>query len=141
VTPPFKLEITTPTGQVYSKAVDMVTLPGMEGEMGILPMHAPLITLLGDGEIIARRGDREDRLLVTGGCAQITPDRVAVLTVFATDEAAIDVKKAEEARARAEARLQEKLSPDEAALVQASLTHSLAQLKFKRRQPHHPGHH
>ena len=132
-----KLEITTPTGQVYSKEVDMVTLPGQEGEMGILPMHVPLIALLGDGEIIARRGNEEDRVLVTGGCAEITAERVAILTVFATDEAAIDEKKAEDARARAEARLKEKISPEEVALVQASLTHSLAQLKFKRRR-HHP---
>ena len=133
-----KLEITTPTGQVYSKDVDMVTLPGQEGEMGILPMHVPLIALLGDGEIIARRGNEEDRVLVTGGCAEITPNRVAILTVFATDETAIDEKKAEDARARAEARLKEKLSPEEVVLVQASLAHSLAQLKFKhhRRHPH-----
>ena len=105
--------------------------------MGILPMHVPLITLLGDGEIIARRGDEEDRVLVTGGCAEITSERVAILTVFATDVDAIDEQKAEAARARAEARLQEKISPDEVALVQASLTHSLAQLKFKRRGHHH----
>jgi F-type H+-transporting ATPase subunit epsilon len=129
-----KLEITTPTGRVYSKDVDMVTLPGREGEMGILPMHVPLITLLGDGEIIAKRGDEEDHLLVTGGCAEITAERVAILTVFATEEAAIDENKAEAARARAEARLKEKISPEEVALVQASLTHSLAQLKFKRRR-------
>jgi F-type H+-transporting ATPase subunit epsilon len=134
--PALKLEITTPTGQVYSKDVDMVTLPGQEGEMGILPMHVPLITLLGDGEIIARRGGEEDHLLVTGGCAEITADRVAILTVFATDVAAIDEQKAEAARARAEARLKEKITPDEVALVQASLTHSLAQLKFKRRRHH-----
>ena len=132
-----KLEITTPTGQVYSQEVDMVTLPGQEGEMGILPMHVPLIALLGDGEIIARRGDQEDHVLVTGGCAEITGERVAILTVFATDVAAIDEKKAEAARARAEARLKEKIPPDEVALVQASLSHSLAQLKFKRRPPHH----
>jgi F-type H+-transporting ATPase subunit epsilon len=131
-----KLEITTPTGQVYSKDVDMVTLPGQEGEMGILPMHVPLIALLGDGEIIARRGHEEDHLLVTGGCAEITAERVAILTVFATDVAAIDEKKAEDARARAEARLKEKIPPEEVALVQASLTHSLAQLKFKRYHPH-----
>ncbi len=128
-----KLEVTTPTGRVYSKDVDMVTLPGREGEMGILPMHVPLITLLGDGEIIAKYGQQEDRLLVTGGCAEVTPNRVAILTVFATDTNAIDEHKAEEARARAEARLKEKISPDEVALVEASLTHSLAQLKFKRR--------
>jgi F-type H+-transporting ATPase subunit epsilon len=128
-----KLEITTPTGRVYSKDVDMVTLPGREGEMGILPMHVPMITLLGEGEIIARRGHEEDYLLVTGGCAEITGSRVAVLTVFATDTAAIDETKAEQARARAEARLKEKISPDEVALVEASLAHSLAQLKFKRK--------
>jgi len=132
--PGLKLEITTPTGQVYSKTVDMVTLPGQEGEMGILPMHVPLIALLGDGEIIARRGAEEDRLLVTGGCAEITQDRVAILTVFATDESAIDEKKAEAARAQAEARLKEKISPEEVALVQASLAHSIAQLKAKRRR-------
>jgi len=131
-----QLEITTPTGQVYSKEVDMVTLPGQEGEMGILPMHVPLIAMLGDGEIIARRGKEEDRLLVTGGCVEITPERVAILTVFATEVGAIDEKKAEDARARAEARLKEKISPEEVALVQASLTHSLAQLKFKRRHHH-----
>ena len=134
MTPGMKLEITTPTGQVYSKDVDMVTLPGREGEMGILPMHVPLITLLGDGEIIARRGNEEDHLLVTGGCAEITPERVAIITVFATDERVIDENKAEAARARAEARLKEKISPEEVALVQASLTHSLAQLKIKRRR-------
>ena len=138
--PALKLEITTPTGQVYSKEVDMVTLPGQEGEMGILPMHVPLIALLGDGEIVARRGNEEDRVLVTGGCAEITPERVAILTVFATDATKIDEKKAEEARARAEARLKEKITPDEVALVQSSLTHSLAQLKFKRRG-HNPHHH
>jgi len=131
--PALKLEIVTPTGKVYAKDVDMVTLPGQEGEMGILPMHVPLIALLGDGEIIAKRGLEEDRLLVTGGCVEITQTHVAVLTVFATDEAAIDENKAEEARKRAEARLKEKLTPEETALVQAALTHSLAQLKFKRK--------
>src|SRR5512132_2673655 len=103
-----KLEITTPTGQVYSKEADMVTLPGREGEMGILPNHVPLITLLGEGEIIVRRGQEEDRLLVTGGCVEITAQRIAVLAVFATDEQAIDEQRAEEARKRAEERLKEK---------------------------------
>jgi F-type H+-transporting ATPase subunit epsilon len=100
-----KLDIVTPRGQVYSNEVDMVTLPGREGEMGILPQHAPLITLIGEGEIVARRGAHEDRILITTGCAEITADRVAILTVFATDEKAIDENSAEEARRRAEARL------------------------------------
>jgi F-type H+-transporting ATPase subunit epsilon len=128
-----KLEVVTPHGQVYSKDVDMVTLPGREGEMGVLPMHVPLITMLGDGEIIARTGVQEDRLLVTGGCAEITQERVSIITVFATDESVIDERKAEEARQRAEARLKEKLSPEETSLVQAALSHSLSQLKIKRR--------
>ncbi len=130
-----KLQITTPTGQVYDKDVEMVTLPGREGEMGILPNHVPLISLLGQGEIIARRGRDEDRFLVTGGCAEITGEYVSVLTVFAVNESQIDETKAEEARARAEARLKakDKLSPEEIGLVQASLAHSLAQIKVKRR--------
>jgi F-type H+-transporting ATPase subunit epsilon len=128
-----KLEVVTPRGPVYSQEVDMVTLPGREGEMGILPQHAPLITQIGSGEIIAKRGLHEDRILITGGCAEITADRVAILTVFATDEATIDENSAEEARRRAEARLKEKLSPEETSLVQAALTHSLNQLKIKRR--------
>lgn len=102
--------------------------------MGIFPQHAPLMTLLGEGEIVARRGGEEDRILVTEGSADITADKVAVLTVFATDEEDVDVAKAEEARARAEARLKEKLSPEETSLVQASLAHSLAQLRLKRRR-------
>jgi F-type H+-transporting ATPase subunit epsilon len=129
-----KLEIVTPDGQVYAREVDSVYLPGADGELGILPQHAPLMTLLGSGEIVARRGPEEDRILVTKGAAEITGDKVSVLTVFATDEADVDVTKAEEARARAEARLKEKLSPEETSLVQASLAHSLAQLKFKRRR-------
>jgi F-type H+-transporting ATPase subunit epsilon len=131
-----KLEIVTPSGPVYSKDVDMVTLPGREGEMGIFPMHAPLITRIGNGEIVARRGLEEDRMLITGGIADITQERVAIITVFATPEDSIDEKQAEEARKRAEARLKEKekLSPEEVALVQSSMAHSLAQLNFKRRQ-------
>jgi F-type H+-transporting ATPase subunit epsilon len=130
-----KLEVVTPQGQVYSQDVDMVTLPGAEGEMGIYPQHAPLITLLGEGEIVAKRGGQEDRLLVTRGCAEILPDKISILTVFAVDEANIDEKKADEARVRAEARLkQNDLSPEENALVHAALSHSLAQLNVKRRR-------
>ena len=129
-----KLEIVTPDGQVYAREVDSVYLPGADGDLGVFPQHAPLMTLLGSGEIIARRGAEEDRILVTRGAAEITGDKVSVLTVFATDEADVDVTKAEEARARAEARLKEKLSPEETSLVQASLAHALAQLKLKRRK-------
>jgi F-type H+-transporting ATPase subunit epsilon len=130
-----KLEVVTPKGQVYSQDVDMVTLPGSEGEMGILPQHAPLITKLGDGEIVAKRGAQEDRILVTRGMAEILGDRVSVLTVFATAEENIDEKTAEEARARAEERLKKTdLSKNEHAMVEASLAHASALLKLKRRR-------
>ncbi|MCP5517960.1 MAG: ATP synthase F1 subunit epsilon [Verrucomicrobiales bacterium] len=128
-----KLEIVTPEGQVYSRDVDMVLLPARDGELGIFPQHAPLMTLLGTGEIIARSGGQEDRIIVTSGCAEVTGNQVSVLTVFATEEGAVDVEKAEEARRKAEERLKQKLSPEETSLVQASLAHSLAQLKIKRR--------
>jgi len=127
-----KLEVTTPSGLVYSNDVEMVTLPGEEGEMGIYPMHIPLLAMLDNGEVIARRSNTEDRLLVTGGCAMVTPDKVSIITVFATEESKIDEKKAEEARARAEARLKEKLLPNETAFVQAALKHSSTQLKIRR---------
>lgn len=130
----FQLEIVTPEGRIYQREVDMVVLPAADGELGIYPQHAPLMTLLGSGEIIARRGVEEDRILVTEGMAEVRADRVSVLTVFATDEAQLDEAKAEEARRRAEERLKEKLSPEETAMVQASLAHSLAQLKVKRRR-------
>ncbi len=134
MTTTLKLEVVTPTGQVYSKDVDMVTLPGSEGEMGILPQHAPLITRMGEGEIVAKHGGQEDRILVTRGMAEIMPDRVSVLTIFATDEGAIDEQKAEEARKRAEERLRKTdLSKNEQAMVEASLAHAAAMLKFKRR--------
>jgi F-type H+-transporting ATPase subunit epsilon len=128
-----QLEIVTPHGAVYAQDVELVVLPARDGELGILPQHTPLITLLGQGELVARKGAREDRFLITTGVADVTAEKVSILTVFATAEDAIDEKKAEEARKRAEARLQEKLSPEETAMVQAALAHSVAQLNIKRR--------
>jgi len=129
-----KLEIVTPEAKVFSGEVDMVTLPGVEGEMGILPQHVPLMTQISAGEIIVRKGG-EDFFLATGeGFVEITGDSVSVLTDMAIRAENIDEAKAEEARRRAEARLSEKLDDEEAALVNAALAHSLSQLKVKRRQ-------
>lgn len=129
-----KLEIVTPEGVTYSENVDMVTLPGSEGEMGIYPNHVPLMTQVAAGEVAARRGGRDEFLAVGEGFVEITGDRVAILTDMAVKAENIDETKAEEARKRAEARLAEKLDDEEAAMVSASLAHSLAQLKVKRRQ-------
>jgi F-type H+-transporting ATPase subunit epsilon len=128
-----KLEIVTPEAKIYSEDVDMVTLPGVEGEMGIYPMHVPLMTQVVAGEVAVRKGAQESHLAVGDGFVQITGDRVAILTDMAIKADDIDEAKAEEARKRAEARLSEKLSDEEAASVQAALAHSLAQLHVKRR--------
>src|SRR5258708_39839490 len=128
-----KLEIVTPDAKTYSEDVEMVTLPGVEGEMGIYPHHVPLMTQIVPGEIIARKNGEDFFLAVGEGFVEITGDRVAILTDMAIKANDIDEAKAEEARRRAEARLAEKIDDAEAALVSASLAHSLAQLKVKRR--------
>src|SRR5512143_3538575 len=129
-----KLEIVTPDGQVFSDDVDMVTLPGVEGEMGIYANHVPLMTQIAPGEIIARKGGQEFFLAIGEGFVEITGERVAILSDMAIRAENIDEAKAEEARRRAESRLAEKLDDEEAASVNAALAHSLAQLKVKRRQ-------
>ena len=128
-----KLEIVTPEAKVYSEDVDMVTLPGVEGEMGIFPMHIPLMTQIAAGEIVARKGGQDFFLAVGEGFVEVTGDRVAILTDMAIKADDIDETKAEEARKRAEARLSEKLSEEETATVQAALLNSLTQLNVKRR--------
>ncbi len=129
-----KLEIVTPEAKTYSEDVDMVTLTGTEGEMGILPQHMPLMTQLVTGEIIAKKGLETIFLAVGDGFVQVTGDRVAILTDMAILAENIDEAKAEEARQRAEARLAEKITEEEAATVSASLANSLAQLKVKRQR-------
>ncbi len=129
-----KLEIVTPDGTVYSEAVDMVTLPGIEGQMGIYPLHVPLMTQMVPGEITVRKEEHDYFLAVGEGLIEVTADHVAILTDMAVAAELIDEAKVEEARQRAEARLQEKLSDEEVASVNSSLARSLAQLHVKRRQ-------
>jgi F-type H+-transporting ATPase subunit epsilon len=130
-----KLEIVTPEAKVYSEDVDMVTLPGVEGEMGIFPMHVPLMTQLAAGEVQVRKSGQDFFLAVGDGFVEITGERVSLLTDMAIMAENIDEAKAEEARRRAEARLAEHLDDEEVATVQAALVNALAQLKVKR---HHP---
>ena len=128
-----KLEIVTPEAKTYSEDVDMVTLTGIDGEMGILPQHMPLMTQLVAGEIHAKKGGENIFLAVGEGFVQVTGERVAILTDMAIKANDIDEAKAEEARKRAEERLSQKLSDEDSALVQSSLLNALAQLKVKRR--------
>jgi F-type H+-transporting ATPase subunit epsilon len=129
-----RLEIVTPTGVAYSEDVEMVTLDGSEGQMGILPQHSRLMTQLVPGEMIVLKGGRESYLAVGEGLVVVTADRVAIVTDMAVAAESIDEAKAEEARQRAAARLREKISDEEVASVNASLARSLAQLRVKRRR-------
>jgi F-type H+-transporting ATPase subunit epsilon len=129
-----KLEIVTPAGTVYSDDVELVTLPGVAGQMGIYPHHVPLITQMVPGEMIVRK-DGHELFIATGeGLIEVTARRVAILTDLAVPADRIDEAKAEEARQRAEARLREKLSDEQVASVNASLARSLALLRVKRRR-------
>ncbi len=129
-----KLEIITPTEKVFEGDIDMVQLPGIEGEMGVLPGHEALITELVPGELrILRKG--ETQVLAIGeGFAEITATTVGVLTEGAVNEKAIDEQAAEAAVKRAEELLKSNtLSGEELEATQASLARSLAQIKIKRR--------
>ena len=128
-----KLEIVTPEAKIFSEDVEMVTLTGIDGEMGILPQHMPLMTQLASGEITARKGAENIFLAVGEGFVQVTREKVSVLTDMAIKADDIDEAKAEEARQKAEARLAQKISDKEVASVQAMLMHATTQLNVKRR--------
>jgi F-type H+-transporting ATPase subunit epsilon len=128
-----RLEIVTPEATVYSQDIDMVTLPAVNGQIGVLPQHVRLMTQLVPGELIVRQGGRDEFLAVGEGLVEVTNDRVSIVTNMAVAVESIDEAAAEEARQRAAARLKEKLSSEEIASVNASLARSLAQLNVKRR--------
>jgi F-type H+-transporting ATPase subunit epsilon len=127
------LQIVTPEGIAYSDDVEMVGLRSVEGQIGILPNHIRLMTQMMPGEMTLRKDGQVKFLAVGQGLLEVTHDRVAILTDMAVAAETIDEAMAEEARRRAEARLQEKISAEEVASVNASLARSLAQLHVKRR--------
>jgi F-type H+-transporting ATPase subunit epsilon len=129
-----KLEIVTPEAKVFSDDVEMVTLTGSDGEMGILPQHMPLMTQLVEGEIIAKKGTENIFLAVGAGFVQVTGERVAILTDMAIRAENIDEAAAEQARQRAEARLAQNLGSEEAATLQSALVNATIQLKIKQRR-------
>jgi F-type H+-transporting ATPase subunit epsilon len=129
-----RLEIVTPQAIVFSEDVTMVTLPGVDGEFGVYPQHVRLITQIVPGEIIVNKDGHDTFLAVGEGLVEVRVDRVAIVTDMAVPSDKIDEAKVEEARQRAEARLQEKISDEEVASVNASLVRALAQLEVKRRR-------
>jgi len=130
-----RLEIVTPTATAFSEDVHMVTLPVIEGQIGVYPQHVHLITQIVPGELIVTKDGRDSHLAVGEGLADITGDSVSIVTDMAIPADRIDEATVEEARQRAAARLAEKLSDEEVASVNASLVRSLVQLRVKRR--HH----
>jgi F-type H+-transporting ATPase subunit epsilon len=129
-----KLEIITPEAVVYSDEVNMVMLPGVEGQMGILPHHVRLMTQLIPGEIIVRKEGHAESIAVGEGLVEVTGRSVSIVTAMAVAADKIDEAAVQEAYERAAARLREKLSSEEIASVNAALTRSLAQLRIKRRR-------
>jgi F-type H+-transporting ATPase subunit epsilon len=127
-----KLEIVTPDGTAFSDRVDMVTLPGSEGQLGVLPQHIPLMTQIVPGEIIVHKDGKDHLLAVGEGLVEITGDQVAILTDMAVAAEDIDAAKVEEARQRAEERLREKLSNEEIANVHSTLARMMAELNVKK---------
>ncbi len=111
----------------------MVTLPAVDGQIGVYAQHVPLLTRMVPGEMIVRRGGRDEFLAVGEGLVEITGELVAIVTDMAVAVESIDEARVEEARRRAEARLRDKISDEEVATVNASLARSLAQLNVKRR--------
>ena len=132
----FKLEIVTPESKIYSEDVEMVTLPGSEGEAGIYPNHVPLMTQVQAGEIVVSRDGNEEIVAIGEGFAEVTGEHVAILTDNASNSGDIDEAAAEQAKAKAEQRLQEggDISEDEARALNQAVLYSQAQIKAKRRK-------
>ena len=129
-----KLEIVTPETTAYSEDVEMVTLPGAEGELGVYPNHVPLLTTLNPGELRVLKGGTETFLAIGEGFVEVTGNSVSVLTDMALESGVIDEHAAEAAVQRAQKAMKEDLGSEEIAAVQASLQKALAQLHVKRRR-------
>lgn len=131
-----RLEIVTPAEKAYSEDVEMVVIPGVEGEMGIYPMHIPLVTEIKPGDLRIIKDGQSTDFAVGEGFAEITQTRVTVLTDMAIAESAIDERAVEKAIERAEAALRnaEALNAEEIATTEAMLEKSLVQLHLKQRR-------
>jgi F-type H+-transporting ATPase subunit epsilon len=134
---PLKLEIVTPEARIFSDEVDSVVLPGAEGELGILPAHAPLVTTLQCGELRITKSGKTTELAVGEGLVEVTGGYARILTDMAIDVETIDEKAVEEALARAKSQL-DTLKPgehqEEVAAVMAMIQRSTAQLHLKRKR-------
>jgi F-type H+-transporting ATPase subunit epsilon len=141
---PIQLEIVTPERLAYNDEVDAVVLPGSQGELGVLPHHAPLVSTLGIGELRIRKGGQEETFAIAGGFLQVLPDKVVVMAETADLASEIDLEKAQEARREAERALETgyqegaDLAAARAALQQALMRIRVAERRH-REGPRHRG--
>ncbi|MGI9239306.1 MAG: ATP synthase F1 subunit epsilon [Verrucomicrobiales bacterium] len=131
---PLKLEIVTPEKEIFSDEVDTCVLPGIDGEMGVLPSHAPLVTIITPGELSYTKGGETMFLAVGEGFIEVGPEVVSVMTDMAISDELIDEEAVEKALQSARDALEQKSTDEEVAIIEASIAKSLAQLHVKRRR-------
>lgn len=131
---PIRLDVVTAERVVLSDEVDVVVAPGVEGQLGILPHHAPLMTTLQTGELIARKAGEEFILAISGGFLEVRPDHVIVLADVAERAEEIDIERAEAAKRRAEERLAHVVPGIDMARAEASLHRAMIRIKVAERR-------
>jgi F-type H+-transporting ATPase subunit epsilon len=132
---PIQLEIVTPERLAYEDTVDAVVLPGSQGELGVLPHHAPLVSTLGIGELRIRKGGQEETFAIVGGFVQVRPDKVVVMAETADMASEIDLERAQEARREAERALESGYQEGaDLAAARAALQQALLRIRVAERR-------
>lgn len=131
---PLQLEIVSPERRAFTDEVDEVIVPGIDGQLGILPRHTRLITALGTGELRIKRGGVEQSLLISGGFVEVRSDKVIVMADLAEHSSEIDEARAVEARKAAEAELESAKDPVDIARVRAALQTALMRERIATRR-------
>ena len=137
--PKLKFEIVTAERMVYSDDVDVVIAPGVEGQLGILPNHASLLTMLQPGELVVRKEGEETEMFVSGGFLEVMQNRVTLLADVAERAEEIDIARAEEAKRRAEEQIKQAPPEMDLAVAEAALRRALARIKIAERRKKRPG--
>jgi F-type H+-transporting ATPase subunit epsilon len=132
---PLLLEIVTPERLAYADEVDAVFCPGVEGELGVLPHHAPLLSMLGLGELRIRKGAQEEFFAIAGGFVQVRPDKVVIMAELADLSSEIDLEAAEEARNEAQRAIQQGFEePADLVQARASMERALLRIRVAERR-------
>jgi F-type H+-transporting ATPase subunit epsilon len=137
--PKLKFDIVTAERMVYSDDVDVVIAPGVEGQLGILPNHASLLTMLQPGEVVVRKEGEETEMFVSGGFLEVMQNRVTLLADVAERAEEIDIARAEEAKRRAEEQIKQAPPEMDLAVAEAALRRALARIKIAERRRKRPG--